>query len=273
MRRAITHKKPTKLLNPASGFLSGYSHTLNPYVGCSYACSYCYVRQMPVALFRGQEWGTWIDVKIEAGEKLQRELRTAKKKGPVTLFMSSSTDPYQPIEKQERVTRSLLEAMVQEKPDFLFVQTRSPLVTRDLDLFEQLRERIRISITVETDRDDIRKLFTPQAPPIEARLRAIEAVRAAGLPVQATIAPALPSSEQFAKRLASLVDRVCLDDYFMGDGSGGKRTERLQIAELYRSAGLEDWYDRDAYLRVLRRLQEQFPPEQVLISQQGFSPG
>jgi DNA repair photolyase len=272
MKTSITRKNPSKLLNPATGFLTGYSHTLNPYSGCSYACSYCYVRQMPVALFRKEEWGTWIAVKTQAAEMLKKELLTARKKGPVTLFMSSSTDPYQPIEAQEKVTRSLLETMAVEKPDFLFVQTRSPLVTRDIDLFQELKDRIRISVTIETDRDDIRKLFTPKAPPISARLKALQTLAETGLPVQAAIAPALPSTDNFARLLAGIVNRVCLDDYFMGDGSGGKRTERLRIQEIYTEAGLSDWYDREAYLRVLHRLHEVFPPGQVYVSQQGFLP-
>lgn len=272
MKHTITHKKPSKLLNPATGYLTGYSHTLNPYTGCSYACSYCYVRQMPVALFRSEAWGTWIDVKTEAAAKLKKELQNARKKGPVTIFMSSSTDPYQPLEAQEKVTRGLLETMVEQPPDFLFVQTRSPLVTRDLDLFQELQDRIRISITVETDRDDIRKLFSPKAPPIPARLKALQTIADAGIPVQATLAPVLPSSDSFARTLAGIVNRVCLDDFFMGDGSGGKRTERMRIRDLYREHGLEDWYSRDAYLRVLHLLKAEFPPEAICISQQGFLP-
>ena len=75
--------------------------------------------------------------------------------------MSSSTDPYQPVEAQEQITRSLLETMLMELPDFILVQTRSPLVTRDIDLLQKLGERVRVSMTVETDQDDIRKHFTP----------------------------------------------------------------------------------------------------------------
>lgn len=80
--------------------------------------------------------------------------------------MSSSTDPYQPIEQKEKVTRSLLEVMVEDPPDFLLVQTRSPLVSRDIDLLQQLKDKIRVSMTIETDSETIRKHFTPKAPPI-----------------------------------------------------------------------------------------------------------
>lgn len=268
----IQLKQPRRLLNPGSGYLTGYSHTLNPYAGCAYGCSYCYVRQMPVALFRAESWGEWVDVKQNAPALLRKELRQAKTKGPVTIFMSSSTDPYQPAEAKQRVTESLLEVMAEEGVDFLFVQTRSPLVTRDMDLLAALGARVRVSLTVETDREDIRRAFTPATPAISARLRALAKLTERGIPAQATIAPLLPCTERLAPMLAEVVPRVCIDDYFMGDGSMGKRTERLGIRSIYERLGLTEWYSRDAYKRVLAQLQQHFPPEAIGVSQAGFLP-
>lgn len=268
----VQHKQSKQLLTKASGFLEGYSHTLNPYTGCAFACSYCYVRQMPVALFRSEAWGSWVDVKENAPALLAKELARAKSKGPVTIFFSSATDPYQPIEYKERLTRSLLEVMSADPPDFLFVQTRSPLVTRDADLLQLLGERVRVSMTIETDREEIRRAFTPSAPPIAARLEALRELAARGIPAQATIAPALPSSADFAERLAGIVDRVCIDDYFMGDGSGGGRTARIGVRSIYDALELSDWYSRDAYKRVHEELLRHFPQERVFVSQVGFLP-
>ncbi|CAH1203512.1 hypothetical protein PAECIP111893_01986 [Paenibacillus plantiphilus] len=272
MQTELLYKNPKTILNKGTGFLIDYSHSLNPYTGCSFGCSYCYVRQMPVSTFRKAEWGTWVDVKKEAAAILRRELHKAKSKGKVTIFMSSSTDPYQPIEYKEQVTRSLLEVMVDNPPDFLFVQTRSPLVRRDIDLLLQLKDHVRVSMTVETDLEDIRKHFTPQAPPIKARLKTLELLRDAGVPTQATIAPMLPSSEVFPSLLKQLVNRVCVDDYFMGDGSGGRRTRNLGIRKLYEKLGLEDWYDPSAYRMVIERLNSVFADEQIYVSQKGFAP-
>lgn len=266
------NKEPKSILNKGTGFLSGYTHSLNPYAGCAFACSFCYVRQMPVSLFRQKDWGTWVDVKRGAAEVLRRQLRTAKKKGMVTIFMSSSTDPYQLIEHQEQVTRSLLEVMAEEQPDFLLVQTRSPLVTRDIDLLKQLGARVRVSMTIETDQDEMRKLFTPSAPPIAARLRALARLTREGIATQAAIAPLLPSSENFPQLLREATSRVCIDDYFNGDGSGGKRTERLGLASLYREHGLDEWYHPDALRKVVERMQEVFQDGEWFISQQGFEP-
>lgn len=268
----ITHKQPKTLLNKGSGFLKGYSHSLNPYAGCVFACSYCYVRQLPVQTFRSEEWGSWVDVKTGAAEVLRKELMREQKKGPVTIFMSSSTDPYQPLEHNEQITRSLLQVMTEFEPDFLFVQTRSPLVIRDIDLFKQLGNRVRVSVTIETDSDDIRKHFSPHAPPIQARFRALRELTEAGISTQATIAPLLPSSKDFAQKLSKVTSRVCVDDFYMGDGSGGKRTEKLGVYQKYLEIGMEKWYQRDTYQKLIRRLKSAFNPDQIYISQEGFMP-
>jgi DNA repair photolyase len=227
---------------------------------------------MPVSTFRAQEWGSWVDIKQGAAEIFRKELRKAKAKGSVTIFMSSSTDPYQPVELKERITRSLLEAMVEDPPDFLFVQTRSPLVKRDIDLLLRLGDKVRVSMTVETDLEDIRKHFSPAAPPIGARINTLRLLSDAGVPTQATIAPVLPSSEAFPAMLRNCVDRVCVDDYFMGDGSGGKRTRSLGIQARYEKLGLEEWYHPSAYRIVYERLKTVFAEDQIYVSRQGFEP-
>ncbi|QQK78637.1 radical SAM protein [Salicibibacter cibi] len=272
MQSELLYKYPKTILNKGTGFLSGYTHSLNPYTGCAYGCSFCYVRQMPVSTFREGEWGRWVDVKKGAADLLQKELTRAKKKGKVTIFMSSSTDPYQPVEHEERITRSLLEVMAEDPPDFLFVQTRSPMARRDIDLFLRLKNKIRVSMTIETDREEIRKHFTPDAPAIRGRLKTLQLLKEAGVPAQATIAPLLPSSRSFPDLLREYVARVCIDDFFMGDGSGGRRTENLGIREKYEELGLEKWYDPVAYQKLMRRFQRVFPDEQIYVNRDGFMP-
>jgi len=265
-------KVPKTLLNRATGFLEDYTHTLNPYAGCAFGCSYCYVRGMPVATFRGEAWGDWVDVKRGARELLQKELRRALSRGPVRIFMSSSTDPYQPAEYKEQVTRSLLEAMADMPPDFLLLQTRSPLVARDIDLLLRLGDRVRVSMTVETDLDEVRRAFTPSAPPIAGRLKALAKLRDAGVPVQAAVAPVLPSSERLPALLRPLTDRVVVDDYEMGDGSGGRRTRRLGLESTYERLGLTEWHSPSAWRIVYERLRTCYAEEEVRISQAGFAP-
>jgi DNA repair photolyase len=262
------------ILTPAKGALDDFTHSLNPYAGCVFGCKYCYVRQLPVSLFRQQEWGTWIDIKTNAAELLRKELLKAKKKGPVTIFMSSSTDPYQPIEAKTQLTRSLLEVMVQEQPDFLHVQTRSPLVKRDIDLFKQFGNKIRISMTIETDKEDVRKAFSPSAPPIPARMAALKEITETGITTQATIAPLLPCSREFPIKLKHIANRITIDDFWMGDGSGGRRTAKLGIQKIYEEMGLEKWYNPTAYKVVLKMLEKELQdvPVKLGISKSGFSP-
>jgi DNA repair photolyase len=262
------------ILTPASGYLTGYTHSLNPYAGCSFSCSYCYVREMPINKFRsGEDWGTWVDKKINAADLLKKELtRERKMSRNVVIFMSSSTDPYQPIEVEAKITRGLLKVMIENMPDFLFVQTRAPLVTRDIDFLKKFGDSIRVSITIETDLDQVRKIFTPSAPPIAARMKALQRLTEAGIPTQAAISPVLPCSKDFPQFLKRVTNRVIIDDFFMGDGSNGKRTERMGIRNLFEVNGYEDWYDKDAYKKVITLIKSEFPEADQLISQKGFMP-
>lgn len=274
MRPDINNILSKSILTPGRGLLNEYSYSLNPYAGCAFGCSYCYVRQLPVSLFREDEWGTWVDIKTNAAELLRKELIKAKKKGPVTIFMSSATDPYQPIEAKTLLTRRLLEVMLEVQPDFLFVQTRSPLVRRDLDLFKRFGDKVRISMTIETDKEEIRKAFAPAAPPIPARMNALKEITEAGVLTQATISPLLPCSREFPKKLKYLASRITIDDFWMGDGSGGKRTEKLGIYRIYEQLGMEKWYNPAAHKVVLKMLNEELEGTvEVLVSQNGFSHG
>lgn len=265
-------KRSNRLLLPASGYLTGYSYTLNPYVGCVFGCSYCYVRRMPLALFRGEPWGEWVEAKGFQEAAFRREWHRALKKGAVTVFMSSATDPYQPLEYKQQLTRSLLKIMAEEPPEFLLVQTRSPLVLRDRDLLQQLGSRVRVSMTIETDLESIRKALTPAAPPLAARWRAIRELKAMGVPVQAAVSPLLPCSGQFAERLSKAVDRVVIDDFFRGDGSGGKRSAQLKMEARYGELGAEALYTPQTADQFAAELTALMPQDTVYFGQAGFMP-
>ncbi|MFC4808332.1 SPL family radical SAM protein [Paenibacillus sp. GCM10023250] len=265
--------KPVRWLNPASGYLTGYAYTLNPYVGCAFGCSYCYVRRMPVALFRDSPWGEWVEPKRFDPDAFRREWRRALAKGGLTVFMSSATDPYQPAEHAEQLTRRLLEIMAEEEPpQYLLVQTRSPLVLRDADLLQRLGDRVRVSMTVETDLEAVRKALTPSAPPLAARLRAVRGLREAGVRVQAAVSPLLPCSDAFPALLASSVERVVVDDFFRGDGSGGKRSAQLRMADRYRELGAEAQYAPETTDAFVRTLRQAMPAGAVFFGQEGFLP-
>ncbi|MDP4469537.1 SPL family radical SAM protein [Staphylococcus hyicus] len=268
----ISFRQPKQFLTKASGFLSDYTHTLNPYMGCQFGCHYCYVRKSPISLFSGKTWGEWVTVKEDISHQFKKELLRTQQKGPTTIFMSSSTDPYQPIEKKYEVTRQLLKVMRESPPDFLFIQTRGSLIQRDIDILSTYNGRYIVSMTIETDREDIVRHFTPHAPSIQSRLLTLKKLKQAHIPVQVAVAPVLPCTNQFAQTLKPYTNLVTVDDYFMGDGSNGRRTQALGIQSMYQLIGEDHWYHPEAYVYVSNLMKETFGENHVAISVDGFRP-
>jgi DNA repair photolyase len=235
-----------RVLTPASGFLSGFTHTLNPYMGCAFGergCGvYCYVAESPIGVFAGKAWGTWVKAKANAAELLQRDLAAIPDPSSVSVFMSSATDPYQSAEARLRITRSILEVFGEHPVGLLVVQTRSPHVEKDFDILERLPFAW-LSMTVETDDDEVRRALTPTCPSIERRLSSMRRARARGIKVQAAVSPMLPSRVgRFAEVLADSADRVVVDTFF-GDGASGRRTSHRPLPRQYEELGFGDWRD------------------------------
>jgi DNA repair photolyase len=267
------------ILNPTGGFLASYTHSLNAYQGCAFgknSCPYCYVRAMPVQKFSGKPWGEWVKAKVNAPELLRRELEAAKRKGlfgNLRIFMSTATDPYQGAEARLKLTRGILEVFAASGDfGFLVVQTRSPMIERDIDVLQQLGSRAAVSFTIETNREDVRRQITPASPSVERRLATLERLTGAGLKTQAAISPVLPcDAEVFADLIAARATRAVVDTLTDGDGAGGRRSAELGMPELLRSLGYEDWLRRDAHTPLLEALRERMGADRVGFSQEGFN--
>src|SRR5205085_7863401 len=95
-----------QILTPASGFMMGYDYTLNPYSGCQFGCAYCYATFFVDSDEKRENWGYWVEVKRNAVELLNKRRRLAGKR----IYMSSVTDPYQPIESKIELTRGIVES-------------------------------------------------------------------------------------------------------------------------------------------------------------------
>ncbi|MGV3463873.1 MAG: SPL family radical SAM protein [Heyndrickxia sp.] len=259
-----------KILTEAKGYLDvGFTHSLNPYSGCAFSCKYCYVREMPIQRFKDTPWGEWLDIKTNAGDNYRSEiLKLRKKNKPVNIFMSSATDPYQPVERKAVVTRRILEEMIENPPDFLQIQTRSPLITRDIDLIVRLKEKceVLVSMTIETDREDVKRIFAPYAPGIKIRLKALKEIHDAGISTQASISPVLPFTPDFPKVLDGIVDHIWIDTLSIGDGAMGKRSERLGMQKLFQEHELSKWYQKDIHVRVEKYFHNFFPNDMVRVS-------
>lgn len=267
------------ILNPTGGFLATYTHSLNVYQGCAFgknSCPYCYVRAMPVQRFSGKPWGDWVKAKVNAPELLRRELEKARRKGDfgaLRIFMSTATDPYQGAEARLKLTRGVLEVFsTSGEFGLLVVQTRSPLVERDIDLLTTLDSRVWVSLTIETNREEVRRQITPASPSIARRLATLEKLTAAGIRTQAAISPVLPcDAEEFAGLIASRAGRAVVDTLIHGDGAGGRRSAELGMPALLERLGYADWLREDAHRELLYALNRKMGVERVGFSQEGFN--
>jgi DNA repair photolyase len=274
---SLTHA--TRALTPTGGFLNGFSYSLNPYVGCAFGngggCPFCYVRALPVARARPGPWGSWVIAKSNLLELLARELDALERSGKLeaaAVFLSSATDPYQGMERRLRLTRGALELFINRSPRRVLVQTRSPMIERDIDLLVRLGPRVIASITVETDDEQVRRALTPTSPSIERRLMTARRLRAAGVFVQLAVSPMMPNHPERLARLADgAADRVVVDTYFDGDGSGGRRSRSLKMGELYERLGYERWFRPGAERELMAAMRARLGAERVLFSRAGFN--
>ncbi len=211
-----------------------YPYVINPYVGCQHNCSYCYAHFMKRFTGHKEPWGQFVDVKLNAPDLLHLEI-TRKK--PARVWISGVCDPYQPLEVKYKLTRQCLEILTEYHWP-VTVQTRSPMVLRDLDIFKK-GEDFEVGLSITTADDGIRKLFEPNAPPIKERIRALDELHKAGIRTYVMIAPILPHAEPLAEILADKVDYVMLDrmNYHYADW-------------VYRKYALQDYMTDDYFSRT-----------------------
>jgi len=185
-----------------------YDYALNAYVGCEHACVYCYAKFMKRFTGHREPWGEFVDVKINAPDLLAREVKK-KRKGRV--WISGVCDAYQPLERRYRLTRRCIEILVEEGWPFT-VQTKSPLVLRDMDILK-LASDAEVGFTITTADEKVRRIFEPGAPSIAKRVEALRILHGEGIPTFVMIAPLLPYAEGLAQMLRGCVDHVLIDRY------------------------------------------------------------
>lgn len=171
----------------APSLLAGYDWALNPYRGCAFDCLYCYAPD--VVHVERDTWGTSIAAKRSIPTVLARELK-AKERGVIGL--STVTDPYQPAERRLEITRRCLEAIARAQWP-VSVLTKSPLVTRDLDILRTI-PGAEVGFSIATASEAERKRWEPSCPPIRARFEALKEVTAGGVRGYVFAGPIFPES-------------------------------------------------------------------------------
>ncbi len=244
----ITIATRTKIITKST--FSGYDACINPYVGCEFGCSYCYVRFFVKDDKR--PWGEFVRIREHLIDALPKELHKGQikledgriqviddngvpqvdeKDRPVTrpkykmlairdarLVIGTMTDPYQPQEKTHRITRAALEILLQsDVPHFnkVGIFTRSPLILQDLNLIKQL-PRARVHFTITPFPPTIMRALEPYSPVIERRWDTIKKIKESGVRVHVNVSPVMPmlSEEligEWNKRLAD----IGVDEYFV----------------------------------------------------------
>lgn len=208
--------------------------SINPYVGCAFGCAYCYARyahrytmerlvqparDASAAGGEAESLPPWLAferrilVKREAPNVLRRQLARATRLDDLQqqgVVIGTATDPYQPAERRFRLTRGVLEVLAEQAKLHVTIITKSPLVTRDVDLLERIAARSSLSVHVSlitVDRELARRL-EPRAPTPDARLRAIARLRAHGLDVAVNVMPVLPGITDAPEMIEALVRGV-----------------------------------------------------------------
>ena len=185
-----------------------------------------------------EPWGDFVDIKINAADLLQVEIKK-KKRGRV--WISGVCDPYQPLERKYELTRRCLEILAQNSWPVI-IQTRSPSVLRDIDIIADA-QHFEVGLSVTTADDSIRKLFEPHAPSIKERIKALDELHKAGIRTYAMIAPMLPGAEGLAELLQGKIDYLLIDrmNYHYADW-------------VYRKYGLVDKLSDDYFCRTRKKL-------------------
>jgi DNA repair photolyase len=231
------------ILTRAGGYLREVcSHSINPYIGCGFgrsACGVgCYVRHN-AWLTKGRDWGSFVEVKTNAPEVYLQtygaEQRWAHRRDQrFSIFFSSSTEPWQPIEQQYRITRQLLETMRTHPPDELILQTHATAMHDDLDLVAALSQqcRLRVHVSIEGDTERLPGLPPPPAT-IKDRIELLRQLSTAGVFAVACLSPLYPMEhpDAFFEQLAEAgADAVVIDHFIEGDGTAeGSRTWKTDL--------------------------------------------
>src|SRR6201995_217193 len=254
------------ILNKCDSNRVPFKWTINPYRGCEFACKYCYARYTHEYMeLDGSDFERKIFVKQDAAPLLARDVERkysyqragADDRRPEHIAIGTATDPYQPAEKEYKVTRACLEELAKREGLSVSVITKSNQIVRDIDVLQRIaaRSELSLNITVTTLRTRLARLLEPRAPRPDLRIDAIRQLKAAGLRVGVSASPLIPGitdRDGDLEALAAAVKDAGAEWFFSGVlflmPSSAKqflpfiREKFPKLAKQY-----EAWYGRSVY--------------------------
>lgn len=254
----IFHTESRSILSATTGFIAqaGFTHSLTPARNCTFGCTYCYVPTMRIyAGLKPEDWKRWghfTTFKSNAAALLAGELKPDQR-----VYCSPLVDPYQPAESSEQKMPEILEVLLRGRPRVFTLQTRSPLILRDLPLLKRIAG-LRVSFSVPTNRNDVLRLYEPHAPTFEERLDAIRAFAAAGVETYATLAPLLPCDPEALVREAIRASGRDLigDPLHVRSVKPRGATTREAAFRISEVQGFSEWLDPEFQHRMITRMRE-----------------
>ncbi|MDZ4371967.1 MAG: PA0069 family radical SAM protein [Phenylobacterium sp.] len=245
LRTEISVERARRIISRNDSPDVGFSASINPYRGCEHGCIYCYARPAHayMGLSPGLDFESRIFVKPEAARLLETELSRPSYK-PDLIHIGGNTDPYQPQERTQRITRGVIEVLLRFRHPFSVI-TKSALVVRDLDLLAEAAalNLTRVAISVTTLDRKLARSMEPRAATPEKRVDAIRRLTGAGVPVTVMFAPAIPGLNDH--ELEAVLERAAA----AGASGAGYVALRLprEIKDLFR-----DWLETDQPDRARR---------------------
>ena len=224
-----------------------FDRSINPYQGCEHGCAYCFARPTHAywGLSPGLDFESKLFAKSNAAELLEKELADSKYK-PGVIAIGTNTDPYQPIERQHRIMRRILEVLERTSHPVGIV-TKSALIVRDLDLLSSMAERglVKVALSVTSLDHKLSRAMEPRAATPQRRLDAIRLLAAAGVPTSVMVAPVIPALNDHE------IETILMNAAAMGAREASYIMLRLplEVSPLFR-----EWIEQHAPDRAARVL-------------------
>ena len=195
LRTEVTEERPRKVITTNASPDIPFDRSLNPYRGCEHGCIYCFARPSHafLGLSPGLDFETKLIAKPQAPAALAREIR-ATGYAPAVLAIGTNTDPYQPIERDRRIMRGLLEVLAAHDHP-VAITTKGTLIERDIDLIAPMAARglAQAGLSVTTLDPKLSRAMEPRVPSPARRLATIRRLSEAGIPVRIQVSPVVPA--------------------------------------------------------------------------------